>query len=120
MKLRLHANRIRLRLSPREVQRLARGTAIEERVPLVPQPLIYHLRAADVRSCGAAFSGGVLDITLIRHAVEQWAAGDDVGINATVTTPTGDAIELLIEKDFQCLHGTPAEQDDCYPNPLAT
>lgn len=52
------------------------------------------------------------------EAVERWASGLDVGIEAKL--PAGDQRELqiLIEKDFACLNGKEEENIDTFPNPL--
>jgi hypothetical protein len=52
----------------------------------------------------------------VPHQVAQhWAESDEVGITG------GDGtLEIIIEKDFQCMHkGVDARDPEAFPNPLA-
>ena len=117
MKIRLYANSIRLRLSQREVAELARGVVIREQFTFLPQPLTVELSgSAEAPRATVQFSGRELVIAADRGQLQQWAASDEVSIR---TTDAASGVGLLIEKDFQCLHGDGENQPDCFPNPLA-
>jgi hypothetical protein len=50
----------------------------------------------------------------------RWAEGAEVSLEGSVAGAGGrGAVSVLIEKDFQCLHGSPEDQADCFPNPRA-
>jgi hypothetical protein len=126
MKLRVYGNSIRLRLTADEVARVAAGEPVEVRVDLSPVAMVYRLVAtADVAGPTASFEGGVLAVRIPAAAARTWSASDQVGIEADVgiTTDAASAsngvLRLVIEKDFQCLHGDATDQPGAYPNPAA-
>ena len=43
-----------------------------------------------------------------------WTANDEVAIEAF-----DSGVEILVEKDFKCLHRSAVSDPDAYPNPLA-
>ena len=47
--------------------------------------------------------------------MKKWAEGDQVSIES----PPQAGVQLLIEKDFKCLHKPDQQDPDAYPNPLA-
>jgi hypothetical protein len=54
-------------------------------------------------------------VVLPTPVVTQWATSEQVSIEG----PRNSGVQILVEKDFQCLH-KPSERDpDAYPNPLA-
>jgi hypothetical protein len=114
MKLRLHDNSLRLRLSQSEVARLKRDGRIEDTIAFGPQQaLIYSLESSPVAQVGASFEDGRVRVFAPHAVVHAWADGDAVGIEGSSST-----LRVLIEKDFQCVHPT-SEDADNFPNPLA-
>lgn len=115
MKLRLHANTLRLRLNRAEVSALTSAGGLEESVTFAPgQSLTYSL---SVSPSAAGVQATCLDshiaIAIPASLANTWASGDDIGIEGA--TPAGPRI--IIEKDFQCLHGDSAPDPEAYPNP---
>ena len=47
----------------------------------------------------------------------EWTNSDLVGFEKQVTTGKGKMISVLVEKDFKCLDGSDADNEDAYPNP---
>ena len=47
----------------------------------------------------------------------EWSETELVGFEETIDTGKRETIKLLVEKDFKCLDGTAAENEDAYPNP---
>jgi hypothetical protein len=119
MKLRIHRNNIRLRLSREEVERFGRGEAIEERTASFPAALVYRIASAEIGQIAAEFSGGALIVRLPIRDAKRWADGEEIGIEAEIAAMDGDRVQILVEKDFQCLHGSAAAQEDCFPNQQA-
>jgi len=117
MKIRLYANSVRLRLSRREVAELGRGVAVRDQFAFLPQSLTVELSGkTDTQQSTVQFSDHALAIAVDQKQLEHWAATNEVSIRAT---DAASGVGLLIEKDFQCLHGDGENQPDCYPNPLA-
>jgi hypothetical protein len=49
--------------------------------------------------------------TFARRYGRRWVQSDDVGIYAAVPVGNdGKAVQIILEKDFPCLHGDPGEQ----------
>jgi hypothetical protein len=115
MKLRFHGNTLRLRLSQSDVARLAETGRVEERVMFgAGQTLAYVLETAETDGVGASFEGGKIRVTLSRAAAKRWMEGFETGIERS----SGE-LRVLVEKDFQCMHGDAEANADAFPNPLA-
>jgi hypothetical protein len=54
-------------------------------------------------------------VSLPSAAVMEWAGSDQVSIEG----PRNSEVQVLVEKDFQCLHKPEERDPDAYPNPLA-
>jgi len=123
MKIRIHNDAIRLRLSQTEVNQLAKGMAIREELPF-PAPysaFVYALEIADIGDkLTVSFLEGKLSVNLPASKINNWANTDQVGISETISLEAGTNLHVLIEKDFQCLHKRPGENEkDNFPNPQA-
>jgi HSP20 family molecular chaperone IbpA len=115
MKLRFHANTLRLRLSQSDVARLAETGRVEEQVTFAPgQTLAYVMESVEADDIGASFEDGKIRVTLPRAAAKRWMEGRETGIESS-----GGPLHVLIEKDFQCLHPDSDKDGDAFPNPLA-
>ncbi len=126
MKLRLKGDSVRLRLGPGEVGRLLEHGSVAERTRLGPAELGYRLEAsAAATAVSATFDGGTLTLTVPAAIARRWATSpDEVGIRADQDAGGGRRLAILIEKDFECLHGEDAAaasggSDEAYPNPVA-
>ena len=125
MKLRLQANSVRLRLKQGEVKRLLEDGALEESVRFFPgrETLAYRLELSDAAAVlSARLKGSALIVEVPAGAARAWAAAaDQVGLDAVQPADTGadQALTILVEKDFACLDGTPEQNADTFPNPLA-
>lgn len=120
MKLRIHKNSIRLRLSQIEVDEIARGHSIFEQVEIGDSPahfFSYSLTpVAEYPDISAEFKQGKLGISLPEKMAEEWANSESVSLSSEAAT----GLSILIEKDFQCLHKRPGEDESQnFPNPLA-
>lgn len=118
MKLRLQGNSLRLRLRQGEVRRLVEKGSVEERTEFKQFGFVYALRVADAETVSASFEANRIVVSVPRAVARQWAAGDQVGIEGSQPTPSGDVLRLLVEKDFECIDAPPGEsQEDAFPNP---
>jgi hypothetical protein len=48
----------------------------------------------------------------------EWYTTDRVSISGEQPLESGKSVSILVEKDFQCLHGEVGRDPDAYPNPL--
>src|SRR5690554_7792928 len=120
MKLRIHKNSIRVRLSQGEVGEISKGNPIHELVEIggaESQDFGYHLFPTEgIAEIYAVYAQNQLDILFPLHQATDWAQSDTVSISG----PTDSRLAILIEKDFQCLHQRPGEDEsNNFPNPSA-
>ena len=117
MKLRIQGNSLRLRLTQKEVVRLHDCGRVESSIEFAPgRALAYALEGSpDATSVTANFDGQSILVTVPAPLMTEWAEGDRVSIEG----PLQAGVQLLIEKDFQCLHKPDHHDPDAYPNPLA-
>jgi hypothetical protein len=122
MKLRLQANSIRLRLKRLEVEQLACGGRVEEKILFGPkdEAFLYVLEA----SCGvtrieARFQPHGIVVEVPAAHVAHWATSEQVGIEGFQIAGDSAKLHILIEKDFACLNGSDDQNIDTFPNPLA-
>ncbi len=115
MKLRLHSNSLRLRLSQSEVAELGERGRVEEKVGFAPgQALRYSVECAEMREPETTFEENFIRVKLPRAEVKQWIETDQTGIEATQ-----GPLRVTVEKDFKCLHRDSAEDSDSFPNPMS-
>jgi hypothetical protein len=120
MKLRIKGDSIRLRLSQGEVTKVAAGEAVEERTRFPGGvALVYRLRAAkEATQVGATFAGGVVDVTMPKAMVAEWAGTEQVSLSGDQALGDGGSLRLLVEKDFACLMPREGEDEtDNFPHP---
>jgi hypothetical protein len=120
MKLRIQGNSLRLRLSQSEVAQFSKTGFVEDSVEFAPgSSFSYTLETiSSIASPKAAFSNGGLRIHVPRAEAIEWACSDRVGMSGDQPLEAGKTLSILIEKDFQCLHGGEARDPDAFPNPL--
>ncbi|MDA0194899.1 MAG: hypothetical protein O2887_07235 [Bacteroidetes bacterium] len=124
MKLRILGNRIRLRLSQSEVATLSKNQAVEQHTDFGPgsDELIYSVKLCEsIRNePWALFQSNHIKIEIPEHLGLQWLQSGNTGIENKEYSTQGEGIQILIEKDFQCLHERGKEDEsDSYPNPRA-
>lgn len=118
MKLRIHKNSIRLRLSQPEVEKIGQGNTIMETLETgLGRENNFSYMLWPMENCqdlGAAFEQNILKIYLPMHQAKEWANTEKVSISRT-----GNGVTILIEKDFQCLHKRAGEDESQnFPHPL--
>jgi hypothetical protein len=111
MKLRLHANSIRLRLSRGEVAQLGATGQVDERITLHDGAVFgFSIVSTEVPQITAGMADSRIVVSVPCSIANDWVVSDQVGLEAP---------GILIEKDFQCLHQDAPVVDDSFPNPLA-
>ena len=118
MKLRIQGNSLRLRLTRKEVAQLHDCGHVESSIEFAPgRTLAYSLEGSPhATSVTASFDGRAILVAAPAPLITEWADGEQVSIEG----PPQAGVQLLIEKDFQCLHKPALQDPDTYPNPLAS
>lgn len=123
MKLRIKGNSIRLRLTQSEVEEIEKGNTVTEDISFGKQsPAFHYALAPDEKSklIQAQYHEHILQIFLPSSQAKKWASTDQVGIESEILIEGEQSLYVLIEKDFQCLHQRPREDErDNFPNPKA-
>ena len=119
MKLRLLENSIRMRLTRDEVDTLVTKAEVMSWT-LFPKnnKLGFGIILTD-GPVGVDFEDGQLTLAAPRLELEDWSNSEKVGFNWTIALENGKStLEILLEKDFQCLTDRPGEDESkMYPNP---
>jgi hypothetical protein len=119
MKLRLHGNSLRLRLSQADVAQFSKTGYVEESIEFSPgSSFCYILESSSkIATPRAVFQNSELRVQISCAAAKEWATTDRVGISGEQSLAGGKPLSILIEKDFKCMHGDDTDAD-AYPNPL--
>jgi len=68
----------------------------------------------------ASFRKNTMLLQIPKAAVASWATTEQVSIKADLPLGDGESLQLLIEKDFECLAPRDGEDEsDMYPHPGA-
>jgi hypothetical protein len=121
VKVRIKGNSLRLRIPRSDLVRLVREGRIEESISFGPQEDARQIWAlehsAETHAAEIRFVPPEIAVAFPSAQVEQWAAGEEAGIYATIDLGSRGSLEILVEKDFACIHGTAEENRDAFPNP---
>lgn len=122
MKLRLRGNSIRLRLEQHEIKALVASGQVTEQLQMGALGLFeYSLVLAEEDKFEAGFKGNRLSIKIPANQARHWGETEEVGLYETLHEGTSLELRIAVEKDFQCLHKRPEEDEsDLFPNPKAT
>jgi len=116
MKLRIQGNALRLRVTRKEIAELRDRSSVESSMEFGPgRTLTYLLEGSlQAQTVTADFDGGTIRVKVPMRMMTAWIESDQVSIQS----PSPAGAELLIEKDFQCLHKSDKQDPDAYPHPL--
>ena len=116
MKLRIQGNSLRLRLTQKEVALVRNRGLVESLIEFAPgRSLIYLLEGSpNAETMSATFDGHAIRVTIPMDQMTEWVDSDRVGIESRPQ----NGIQVLVEKDFQCLHRSVEQEPDAYPLPL--
>lgn len=117
MKLRILDDYIRLRLSQTEVEQFGEEGQVKSSSKIGGSTLSYELtRSNEAQDVLASFENNTISIQVPIHVSSNWLKPEVVGFK----NEDQSDIRILVEKDFQCLHKRPEEDEsDSFPNPLA-
>ncbi len=121
MKMRIQGNAIRFRLNRPEVAEFERSGKASAFVEFPGGGrLTYSLVRGNAAKSSAAFEDGEVRIEIPEARSREWCGTNQVGITERAAVGEGGELEIIIEKDFQCMHkGDGAKNPDAYPNPIA-
>jgi hypothetical protein len=120
MKLRLYRDSVRFRLSQGDVTNLLRTGRLTETTTFgAGIQLSYSLRlVSGDAAIRAVFVGNDICVELSRSEAMEWGEGEAVGMNHLQDLGWGKRLEILIEKDFECLEeAMNGAGEELYPNP---
>lgn len=118
MKIRIKGNSLRIRVSRKEVSKLAEEAYLEEQTCFGENKLIYALQSDDKKEeLSAQFSGNKIVMSVPATFVKEWPINTVVGLDANMPLKDNEQLYLLLEKDFICLDTTTEDQSDNYENP---
>ena len=122
MKLRIHGNSIRFRITQSEMAALVDGVRLEDSVQFGPAQTEILCYAVEISpqclEVRALYSQGVIQVVLPVNLARALAGTDQVGIEHVQSIAQGVALKIVLEKDFQCFHPRTGENEsDNFPNP---
>ena len=123
MKLRIYRNSLRFRLSPADVERLDKTGNISEKSEFSQANVFsYILRThPNIDSMRALLDPCTICVEMPQALVHDWSRSETVSLRHSQTVSNGKTLDILIEKDFECLEG---QSDDfgaaLYQNPNKT
>jgi hypothetical protein len=91
---------------------------VEPSIEFAPgHALVYVLEGSfHAKALSANFNGQAIRVMVPMRVMTGWIESDQVSIEA----PSQAGVQVLIEKDFQCLHKSGEQDPDAYPNPLVS
>lgn len=125
MKLRIHKNSLRFRVTRGEVETLHRGGSLEDRIAVGPaqsEAFVYRIVPDSLAASDAVMRADLNDHTLTLRVpsqmIREWRDGQELGLE-TQQNWDGGSVRILLEKDMQRLNPKDGvEPADVYPNPL--
>lgn len=122
MKLRIRGNSLRLRVTRKELDRIAAGETVAESTDFGGgNRLEYRLcRDAAAKAISAAFDDGVVTVSLPPAVATEWCETELVSLQAEQRAGDAGPLSILVEKDFHCLAPREGEDEsDMFPHPEA-
>ena|SRR5665213_3421987 len=120
MKLRFRANSLRLRVNQKEVEKLAAGHALREKIDFPGNSSLSYVLESDAAAHPQAFfANDSIQIAAPAALLAGWADSDEIGLYFTLAT-NGQPLKIAIEKDLECIDGPVEEHDpNAFPRALA-
>lgn len=117
MKIRINGNFVRLRLGQSEVKNFSAQNQIGDSILFGSRSLTYQLvRSEEYDQVGVDFDGSKITVQVPENVAQNWTDTELVGFE----NADQSEVRILVEKDFQCLHKRPGEDEsDNFPNPKA-
>ncbi len=112
MKLRIRGNSVRLRVTRTEREAIGAGETVSETTDFGGGHLLTCRLTVDPDAdvIGASFDDGIITVRLPAPLAAEWAGSELVSLAGEQPAADGEALAILVEKDFQCL--APREGED--------
>lgn len=106
-----------MRLSQSEVDQFGQEGTVSGKTDFVNQSLVYTLQQSGSASeVSASFENNKIIISVPSATAKEWLNPENIGFQSEEKAD----ISILVEKDFECLHKRPNEDEsDNFPNPQA-
>jgi hypothetical protein len=117
MKIRIHGNSIRFRLSKSEVAMLETEGYLEETTDFGLAQFGYAVQKSAINELQARFEHNEITLEVPEKLIAGWASNNTVGFEGNMPLSDGNSLFMLIEKDFKCLDNVDEDQSDNYDNP---
>jgi hypothetical protein len=115
MKLRIKGNLIRLRLERPEIEQLGKDGTVSASISFGNNDLVYQVERHEGKEGACTFDGSAIRVLLPEKDVSLLTDTEEIGLKYQQNELT-----ILVEKDFQCLHKRPGEDEaQMFDNPLA-
>jgi hypothetical protein len=116
MKLRFDHQSLRLRVRKSDVEKLSQDGFVEETVQFPLGRLVYRLEIGDnVQPLSASMEAHLICVRIPADEASEWINTENVGIYGSLHTDVEKKmLEILIEKDFPCKHGSTADNADSF------
>jgi hypothetical protein len=124
LKLRLHKQSIRVRLTQGEVDRLGQGESLDYTLQLGQNEgdgwRFLLTPSADIQEYRATYAGASLQVQIPLAQAQALAQTDLVTVEASLALGPNPPLKLFLEKDFQCLKPRTGDDDhDTFQHPSA-
>lgn len=114
MKLRFDQQSLRLRVRKSDLEKLEQQGFIEEIVAFPNDSFTYRVHSGG-DEISVSFSGGILAVSVPAALLRNWIDSEEVGIYAALKTVHPETtLQVILEKDFPCQHGSTAENADTF------
>jgi len=116
MKLRIQDNSLRLRLTQKEVALLGDRGSVDSAIHFPGARVLHYGVTArpDTDRISVRYEGDSVCVCLPANLVGKWAKN-----NETTIEGADGSVQIVVEKDFRCLHRPEMAEPDAFPNPLA-
>ncbi len=120
MKIRIKENSVRIRITQSELTNLSNGDAVTERTYFPGGSVFVHtlIKSPSTSRIAISFDGYEMIVSIPEAAVRDWSESDEPGIEEILPNGRAGGLQILIEKDYACLHKR-SEDVDVFPNPKA-
>ena len=120
MKIRIQGNKLRFRLKQHEVESFAAIGTVKEVMTFGPelhQRLQFTLAKTSLNEFSLQQDGASIELSVPEDIALDWTTSSLVGFEKEITTIHGSKIQILVEKDFECIDGKEEDNIGAYPNP---
>jgi hypothetical protein len=110
---------LRLRVSKSEVALISTRGWVEDAICFPGGArLVYRLESGPNHAFAADYAADRICVRAPQSAVLRWMRDDEVAMQGEQLTGGADMLEILVEKDFECLKPRPGEDAaDLFTNP---